>query len=169
MPIQFTLTHADWVAAQRANYIRYFLVTTIWTAFIITLIALMSTLLLQTTTNDNLLKQFITIAIVAFGYITLIQIFSAIFGFPRYAKKAFIDNCSLAEPTIVHWENEVITFDCKTHKSAIPYAYFSDIVSNNEVCLLYRGRNLFHIIPARVFVSQAQQVQLIAEIRAAKA
>jgi YcxB-like protein len=167
-PIQFTLTHADWVAAQRTNFMKAFLATALWTAFVISLIALMSTLLLQTTTDDNLLSQFATIAFVAFGYIICIQILTAIFGFPRYAKKTFIDNCSLAEPTMMYWKNGVINLDSKTHKSAIPYAHFSNIISNNKVCLLYRGRNLFHIIPARVFESQAQQEQLIAEIRAAK-
>jgi YcxB-like protein len=167
-PIQFTLTRADWVAAQRANFINNCLVATIWTAFISLLISLISTASLRTTTDDNFLVQFATIACVTCGYIILIQVLTAILGYPRYAKKAFNDNCSLAENTTVLWEGKMINFDCKSHKSAIPFEHFSKVLSNNRVCLLYRGHNLFHIIPANAFASQEQQEQLVTAIRAAK-
>jgi YcxB-like protein len=167
-PLQFTLTHADWVAAQRANFMNNCLVNALWTAFISVLIALMSTLLLETTTDENFLVQLTTIAFVTFGYIVLIQVLTAILGYPRYAKKAFIDNCALAETTTVFWEEDIVNFDCKTHKSAIPFEHFSKILSNKRICLLYRGYNLFHIIPATAFTSPEQQEQLVTALRAAK-
>ena len=160
-PISYTLTHADWVAGQRAHFVKTLFKTTAWTAALTLLVGFLSTSFLDTTTPDNLLRHSLIIAGCCFAYFTAIRIFTALIGFNRYAKTAFVMDPSLGAITDISWDAEFLQFVSQNSSSRYRPSDLSGVHEASAVILLYKGYNFFIMVPTRIFETDALRSEFV--------